>query len=137
MNRAEFEKLRDLTDKEINQNIIYRMENPVTLSFDNVPVSNSLGIDLVLNGVIKPDIPQYKFNFQVRGIGPICRVEVNGRIHKPAGRTHKHDLQKESCPRLNLPRAVARPDLEAMSVEEVWEAICRQARIKHLGKLIY
>ena len=137
MNRAEFEKLRDVPDKEINQNIVYRMESPVTLSFDNVAVSNSLGIDLVLNGVIKPGIPQYKFNFHVRGVGPICRVEVNGKIHGTAGRTHKHDLQMESCPRMNLPHAVARPDLAAMTVEEVWATICRQAHIKHLGKLLY
>src|SRR5262245_33957174 len=121
MNRAEFEQLRNMPDKEINNDIVFQVENVTTRGFDNVIVSNSLGIDLVLNGIIKPDIPAYKFNFYVRGVGPICRVEVNSTIHQNAGRTHKHELRKESCPRRNLPHAVARPDLEQMSLQEIWQ----------------
>lgn len=137
MDRAEFEQLRNLPDKEIKNDIVFHDENPSTLAFNDVMVSNSLGIELILNGVIKPDIPAYKFNFSVRGVGAICRVEVNSTIHKEAGRTHKHELRYESCPRQNLPYAVARPDLEGMSLEEIWKTICTQALIKHSGKLIF
>jgi hypothetical protein len=97
-------------------------------------VENALNYDLVLNGTYKPDIPAITFNFVLRGVGPVCRVCVNGTLHPPAGRTHKHDLRKESDPRNNLPTAVARPDLEnRATVKEVWDILLQQANITHTG----
>ncbi|MGH8500005.1 MAG: hypothetical protein ACREEM_26330 [Blastocatellia bacterium] len=133
MTKSEFEFLRDLSGKEIKDDIVFRTKNATTLSFDEVPVLNSLGLDLAVNGSFVPDIPAVKFNFYVRGIGPICRVEVNSTIHGQAGRTHKHALQTESCPRRNLPHADARPDLENKTAKEVWEIVCKQAKISHIG----
>ncbi len=136
MNRTEFERLRDLPDKEINQDVIFQYKNPTTMRFTEVQIINSLGIDLVVNGSFLPDIPAVKYNICIRGMGPICRVEVNSTKHRDVGRTHKHSLQKESCSRKNLPHADARPDLEDKSAREVWEILCQQAKINHTGSFI-
>ena len=134
MNRAEFEELRDLPNKEVMVDIAFTPKNATTLIFQDVPVANSLGLDLILDGSFKPDIPAVKYNFCIKGIGPICRVEVNGRIHKSEGRTHKHDLQTDSCPRNNLPVAKARPDLERLTALQVWQKVCAMASIQHTGR---
>jgi len=41
MNRLTFEKLRDLPDKEIRDDILFKKENTNTLIFDNIRVYNS------------------------------------------------------------------------------------------------
>jgi hypothetical protein len=138
MNRHEFETLRDLPDKEILSDIAFTpsKDTSTTLVFEQVKVSNSLGYDLVLNGSYIPDIPQVKFNFVVRGVGPICRIEVNGKVHRRVGRTHKHYLMTADCPRLNLPEADTRLDLDLQNqtTKEIWEIICQQANITHRGE---
>ncbi|HEU0177354.1 MAG TPA: hypothetical protein VFV58_24075 [Blastocatellia bacterium] len=136
MNRREFEELRDMPDKEIIVDIAFVRKNATTLVFTDIKVKNSLGMELIVDGTFKPDIPAVKYNFTVQGIGPICRLEMNSTMHKDAGRTHKHDLQEESCPRKNLPFAVARPDIEELTPKQIWEVLCRQANIKHVGKFI-
>jgi len=65
--------------------------------------------------------------------GPICRVDVRGSPHKQAGRTHKHDLHQPGEPRNNLPTAHARPDLEALTPQQVWTHLCTRANIQHTG----
>lgn len=134
MNRAEFEALRDLPDKEVAGDIVFTPKNATTLVFEDVPVVNSLGLDLILNGSFKPDIPAVKYNFCIKGMGPICRVDVNGSIHGSEGRTHKHDLQTDSCPRNNLPFAKARTDLERLTALQVWQKVCAMANIQHTGR---
>jgi len=137
MNRREFEWLRDLVDKRITMDIRFETHKDASpnLIFDNIVVENSSGWRILLNGTYKPHIPSITLNFVVGDAGgPICRVDVNGTIHGKAGRTHKHDLQREEDPRLNLPYAVARPDLDRKSPQEVWEIVCQQAKINHTGK---
>lgn len=135
MNRTEFEVLRDLPDKRIEADIFFDLKQPTSpnLTFEDVKVENSLNYDVVLNGTYKPGIPAITFNFVLRGTGPICRVCVEGTLHPGAGRTHKHDLRKESDPRNNLPIAVARADLERRSAKEVWDIVLQQANIRHIG----
>jgi hypothetical protein len=135
MDRQEFVALRDLADKTIEGDIAF-LSHPASgpnLIFGDVEVQNSMELDVVLNGTYRPQIPSVTFNFSVRGVGPICRVCVNGAKHRDAGRTHKHDLRKDSCPRQNLPVAVARPDLEDLKPSEVWEKIRSDAQITHNG----
>jgi hypothetical protein len=134
MDRAEFETLRDLPHKQVVDDITFTPKNATTLVFQDVPVANALGLDLVLNGSFKPDIPAVKYNFSIKGVGPICRVDVNGSIHGTEGRTHKHDLQTDSCPRKNLPTAKARPDLERLTALQVWQKVCAMANIQHTGR---
>ena len=135
MNRSEFEALRSLPDKQITADIRFELKQATSpnLTFEDVPVENALQYEVILNGTFKPDLPSVTFNFVLRGVGPICRVCVNGALHSGAGRTHKHDLRRESDPRNNLPEAVARPDLADLSVREVWEILLKQANIVHTG----
>ncbi|MDZ4802531.1 MAG: hypothetical protein SGI92_30600 [Bryobacteraceae bacterium] len=105
------------------------------LIFDNIKVENSMGLDLRVNGKFNPLVPSIVYNFKVKGVGAICRVEVNNTMHGGA-RTHKHSLQNEEDPRRNLPATVARPDLEGKSPREVWTILCRQANIVHVGEFV-
>jgi hypothetical protein len=135
MNRNEFEQLRNLPGKRITGDIVFTAprDGKPNLVFDQVVVANDLQWDVLLNGTYKPGIPAVSFNFVIRGLGPVCRIEVNGPIHGDAGRTHKHDLRSADDPRLNLPNAVARTDLEGRSAREVWEMLYQQANIIHEG----
>jgi hypothetical protein len=135
MNRAEFEQLRDLPDKRIEGNIIFSLpggSKPIHI-ITPLPVQNALGIDLVLQGSYNAEIRKLTVQFLVRGIGPICRLCINGRLHRALGRTHKHDLHDEDDPGKNLPQAVSRTDLSGPPLETVWRTICKQAKILHNG----
>lgn len=138
MDRFEFEQLRDLPDKEILKDVNFvskKSARPVYV-LEPLPVGNSLGLDLLLGGTYNPVIARISFNFIIRGVGPICRFCINGRLHPGAGRTHKHDLTQESDPRHNLPTSVVeRPDLAGISLQDAWRRICAQAKIRHAGKL--
>lgn len=138
MTRIEFETLRDLPGKTISSDIIYikKPDYGGNLAFSQISVENDTGWDVLLNGTYKPEIPTITFNFVVRGIGPICRVCVNGSFHGTSGRTHKHSLRDPNDPRSNLPTALPRPDLDGKTVVEVWETLCLEANIKHTGKFI-
>jgi hypothetical protein len=138
VNRKEFETLRDIPDKRIVEDVIFGVTEPTSpvMSFDNVKVENSLGIELRLNGKFNPLLPSVVFNFRVRGVGPICRVDVNGTMHK-GSRTHKHALANEDDPRQNLPTDVTpRPDLNGKSPREIWQILLRQANIERVGRFV-
>lgn len=139
MDRYDFLQLIKDKDKEIAVDIEFvRVRNmpDYVLMFDNADVINSCGYDIVLNGSFNRKTRALKFNFVLRGIGPICRVEVNGCIHGTVGRTHKHDVRDKSDPRKDLPFAYARPDLENLGPREVWEDLCHKANILHRGKFV-
>jgi len=138
VNRHEFEALRDLRGKQISVDIEFvanRATDP-NLTFKDVPVENSLGYILRCNGTYKPGIPSVSFNFFIPDIGPICRIDVNGPIHKPVGRTHKHSLKKDDDPRKNLPTPDAAPDFEGKTPRQIWELLCSSANIIHAGKFV-
>jgi hypothetical protein len=74
------------------------------------------------------------FNVHVVGVGPICRVDVDGPAHRPAGRSHKRALRSERCPDRNLPDQVHdRPDLSGKNLVELFEIFCQMAHIEHVG----
>jgi hypothetical protein len=136
MNRQEFEHLRALPGKRITADLSWSSprDGKPNWIFDEVVVENSADLDVVLNGTYKPNIPAVTFNFVLRGVGPICRIDVNGTIHGNAGRTHKHDLRRETCPRDNLPNASSRSDLDGKTAREIWNELCELAHIEHAGK---
>lgn len=139
MNRHDFLALRNLPDKTITADIefVSNRSHSSSLIFEQIEVSNSLGYEVILNGSFVPAIPSLKFNFSIKSAGgPICRIEVNGKVHRQAGRTHKHDLRTESCPRKNLPFADARPDLDLskQTPSEIWAVLCAEAGITHIGE---
>lgn len=138
MDHEEFKQLRDLPGKRISEDIVWSQPTDMKPNyvFERVNVENDLGWRVLVNGTFKPGIPSVTYNFQVVGVGPICRVTVNGVFHRGAGRTHKNDLRKESDPRNNLPTAVARTDLEDQSPAEVWRDLCNRAKITHDGTFL-
>jgi hypothetical protein len=70
----------------------------------------------------------------VSGLGPICRLDVDGAAHRPAGRSHKHSLVTERCPDWNLRDGVEdRPDLAGRPLAEVFAIFCAMAGIVHEG----
>ncbi|OGQ86114.1 MAG: hypothetical protein A2289_27085 [Deltaproteobacteria bacterium RIFOXYA12_FULL_58_15] len=81
-----------------------------------------------------PEIGSKGINVHVPGVSPICRIDVDGHRHGDAGRRHKHSLQTERCPDRNLPDGVIqRDDLAGCSVQEVFDAFCQAAQIRHDG----
>jgi hypothetical protein len=142
MNRAEFTHLRELPGKRIDGDIEFRQVRGAApnLVFDQVPIHNTLGWDVILNGTYKPHIPSVTFNFYLRGAGPICRLCVNGVVHRDVGRTHKHELIKDEDSRLNLPTAFRRAgdfDMHRQTVDSIWRQLCTEASIVHSGAIIY
>ena len=135
MTRQEFVALRDLPGKMINADIVWRSERGTRPNkvFNKIPVVNSLGHVVWLNGTYKPNLHAVTYNFVLEGVGAICRIDTNGTLHADAGRTHKHDLQQPDDPDRNLPAAVVRLDLENKSAREVWRVLCSQANIVHRG----
>lgn len=139
LNRHEFENLRDLPDKTIEGDVkltIKRQTSP-WLSADDIRVSNSLNIDVRLTIQYNPEIGSKTFNAYLPGVGPICRLDLDGAPHRPCGRTHKHSLQTEKCPDRNLSSAVIdRADLSGLDLRSAFQAFCKMAGIEHRGTLI-
>lgn len=137
MDRAQFEALRELPEKFLYEEIVFSGNKNTTPSLYCGPydIHNSLDMELKLHGHYNPNIPSLTFNFSVKDTGPICRIDVNGTIHDAAGRTHRHELTTEDCPRLNLPDAYQCPEfnLDNMTPEEIWRTICEGANIVHVG----
>lgn len=139
MNRTEFEQLRDLPDKTITGDIEVVQKKHATIHASKaISVQNNLGIDLQLNVLCHKHIPHFTFNFSVKGVGPICRYDVNGAIHGNAGRTHKHALETDRCPERHLPNARPRNDLDipGITIEDVWDVVCKEANLLHQGRII-
>lgn len=138
MTPQDFESLRSLPDKKIHGDIELRADpaHPTSYRADSVRVENAMGVDLRLNVTLKPDLPSVTFNFSVLGVGPICRLDINGTSHGDAGRTHKHEFEDEKDPQRNLPNARPRTDLEGASLEKAWDSLCEAAKIRHDGQII-
>lgn len=118
---------------------LHAQRNDISAAWEakDVLIANADGIDARLTIQIVSETGAKTLNVKVTGIGPICRLEVDSRPHKPAGRSHKHALRTSACPRENLKRDVHdRSDLDGWSLQEVFDAFLRMAHIDHDGALI-
>ena len=139
MERSKFERLRDLPDKRIIGDIRLVQRSDISAAWEarDIPIVNAEGMDARLTMRLVAETGAKTLNVKITGIGPICRLDVDGRPHRPAGRSHKHALRAAACPRENLKRDVTdRSDLNGRSLQEVFEAFCRMAHIDHEGALI-
>jgi hypothetical protein len=136
VDRQDFEALRDIPDKVIRGDIrlVQRRQTLPAMVADNVEIENSSGTALKLNISYNPEVGSKTFNVTAAGIGPICRLDVDGPAHRPAGRSHKHSVQTDRCPDRNLPDGVIeRADLAGKSVTDLFAIFCQIANITHEG----
>lgn len=136
MNPTEFETIRDIPGKRIKRDVRFskRKSHLLALTLDNVPIGNDAVADRRLNITYNPETGSKTFNVQVSGVGPICRLDIDGPEHKHVGRSHKHALHTERCPDRNLPREVqGRSDLDGMSMRDLFGEFCTLADIEHEG----
>lgn len=139
MDRREFERLRDMPGKRIIGDIHLEQRSEISVAWEarDIPITNADGVEALLNVQLVVETGAKTLNVKIPGIGPICRLEVDSRPHKPAGRSHKHSLHYPDCPRHNLKKDVVdRSDLDGQSLKEVFDAFCRMAHIVHDGSLI-
>ena len=138
MERAQFVLLRDIPAKRISSDIRFVRKQSLTpvLIAEGILIENPSGVELILSITLNPVVGSKTLNVHVPGVGPICRLDVDGAAHRPAGRSHKHSLQTEQCPARNLPDGVIdRPDLAGASIADVFAEFCRMANITHTGQL--
>jgi len=136
VDRKDFEALRDIPGKVIKTDIrlVPRRQTQPAMVADNIEIENGSGTVLKLNISYNPEVGSKTFNVTAVGIGPICRLDVDGPAHRPAGRSHKHSLQTDRCPDRNLPDGVIdRPDLAGTSVTDLFVIFCKLAEISHEG----
>ncbi|HEY0832638.1 MAG TPA: hypothetical protein VGE72_01910 [Azospirillum sp.] len=139
MDRSAFERLRDLPGKRIVGDIRLVQRNDVSAAWEakDIPISNAEGVDARLTVQVVSETGAKTLNVKITGVGPICRLEVDSRPHRPAGRSHKHALRTPDCPRENLKRSVIdRSDLSGLPLNRVFDAFCQMAHIVHEGALI-
>ena len=137
MDKAEFQRLRDLPNKKIIGDIRLREHRALRgYIAEEVRIENSADTDLRMTVSWNPETDKVKFNVYIPGIGPICRLEVRSKRHGNAGRSHKHSVENERCPDMNLPIAVGRVDLENRTLGDLFGAFCEMASITHEGRLV-
>ena len=136
MDRAEFEALRDLPDKVIEEDIRFsRKKNLSPLhTAEDIRIKNGLGYDLRLTVKVNPETGSRNFNVHISGLGPICRLDVDDQAHRPAGRSHKHSLMESSCPDSNLPYVEDRSGESGRPLEVLFRRFCDLANIEHRGQ---
>jgi hypothetical protein len=134
MDRAEFEALLNRPGKRISEPIALAPDalQPRKLIARGV-IRTSDGFEATLHVRFDSRTFSKTINVVVDGVGPICRLDVDGARHRTEGRNHKHDLRSERCPQRNLPEAVARPELSGRSVEDIFSIFCREAGIRNEG----
>lgn len=100
MDRNEFDALRNLRGKAIDGDVKFRADSrgSQVMRVKRIEVQNAIGWPVSIDAHYDPRFPKFVLNFSIDGIGPICRVCVNGTEHKDVGRFHKHELREESDP---------------------------------------
>ncbi len=138
MDRSEFTRLRDLSGKTIEGDIILQQTRDTSPLFcATVSIENSAGTDARLRIEWNEQTDAKTLNVWAVGTGPICRLEVDSKPHKPAGRSHKHSLKQPDCPHpsINLSRQIDdRSDLSGKTIHEVFTDFCQKANITHAGR---
>lgn len=136
VDRAEFEALRDIPDKLIEEDIRFSKKKNLgpLQTAEDIRIANGLGYGLRLTIKYNAETGSKNFNVHISGIGPICRLDVDDQAHFPAGRSHKHSLQRPDCPDLNLPSVDDRFGESGRSIDVLFRRFCSMANIIHVGQ---
>lgn len=138
MNTIDFDALRDLPKKTIavDLQLAEKAGTSPLLTASRIPIVNSAGENIVLNVNYNPETDTKGINVTLVGVGPICRLDVDGTCHGNAGRSHKHAVQDERSINRKLRDGVtSRSDLAGKGLQEVFDDFCTTAKITHNGKL--
>ncbi len=136
MDRRDFEYLRDLSGKSITGNITFKKSKNTSpaLRAEDIVINNAAGVERLLDINWNPKRGSKTFNVTCAGVGPICRLDVDGPPHRPAGQSHKHSLKTPRCPDENLPLDVAdMPAYSGRGLRELFDEFCRNASITFTG----
>lgn len=134
MTRSEFEALRDAPGKRIGERVELVPDESQPHKFvGRATIRASAGQEAVMHLRFDTRTRAKTINVVLDGIGPICRLDVDGARHRDQGRNHKHDLRTPECPERNLPEAVARPELSGQSMEDIFDFFCAEAGIQNAG----
>jgi hypothetical protein len=137
VDRQEFEYLRDLPDKVIADDIYLKPKRPNSsvLASGPIPIHNNVGTAAILSLEFNLETDSKSINVRVVGIGPICRLEIDAREHRPYGRSHKHALRSAECPEQNLKKDITdQSKLSGGTIREVFAEFCRAAHISFEGQ---
>lgn len=128
--------MRALPGKYVEGDITLKKDARSYLESEKVPIVNSADVEATALIRWNPETDSKTVNIVVVGLGPICRLDVDGAVHAPAGRHHKHSLMQSDCPEANLKRGIERrDDLAGADIGTVWKEFCRMAAIEHKGQL--
>ena len=106
------------------------------LAAENLMIENARQVDLRLQISFNPMIGSKTFNVSIPGVGPVCRLDVGGPPHRPAGRNHKHSLLTPRCPDQNLRENVAdHPELDGWPLRYLFDWFCNASNIRFDGEL--
>ena len=139
MDRKEFERIRDAPGKEILGDIVLRKfkENSAVLTCKK-KIDNRLGYKAFLHIKFNQETSEKNLTVSIDKVGPVCRLDINSRPHKPCSRNHKHSLRTEKCPSENLTRDVsARDELANKEIDEIFRIFCNNAKIVHNGNFVW
>lgn len=135
MTRAEFEALWN-EEKSIVADIRFRYTpaygNVYQLEDVEVYCESCMGMTVHMS--YDCDAAGLVCNFTIPGLGAIHRYCINGTVHGSAGRFHEHFIQGPDCVRQGLKNVVSRDDLREKTVRELWNLICKEAKITCTGE---
>jgi hypothetical protein len=136
MDRDGFERLRDLQGKTLTVDVRFRANRNTAplLVAENLRIENADGVEALLDITVNPRRGSTHFNVTVVGVGPICRLDVDGPPHRPLSGSHKHSLLVEACPDQNLREGVVdRSDLSGKPLRELFDMFCKMGNIDFSG----
>jgi hypothetical protein len=137
VNRDDFQALLALPGKRVvgDLEFVHDPDKAPLRPLRSLAVQNTGEWTVKLDGWYHPDHNSLSLTFSCAQADgkPICRVDVRGIEHDDGGRTHKHELRRETCPRKNLPTRIERQDFETMAFPEIWRNLCQMANVDHQG----
>lgn len=135
MVRSDIDALWSLADKCVNGDIVFvpHRSVPNVFSFERLEILNSMMDGVYMNGHFNCSVPCVTFNITIEGVGAVSRYCVGGPKHGNVGRFHQHSVRREDDIRKQLPYAVRRDELRGLRAKRVWEVICSEANIVHVG----
>jgi hypothetical protein len=130
-----FREIWGLPDKCINDDIVFLPMKGFseTHAFSDVGVLMTSEHALAINGHYNCRTGAITYNVVVVGTGAICRYDLGGTSHGPAGRYHSHSVKRADDVRRKLPNVDRRDDLRGLTAKQAWDKLCEDAKITHTG----